>query len=441
MIALVALLCISQASPPGAPRTAQQQTTEEPASPATGGARRAQQTTEEPASPATGGARRAQQTTEEPASPATGGARRAQQTDVQAQLDKERAMAAQLAGREQTLLGRLADLERQIDLSSRALKAAQQRVRVASSRAEVAERRSQRAAAELERASSLAAPRLVARYELGRQGYLRYLLGARSVADLFRRKRLLDAVLQTDLQQLARLRDAADGARSARDELVRAQAELSAAAAAEAEKRSDLEARAAEQRTLLASVQQEKSLYDESVAELEEAAGDLSGRLGDFAKAGGNLAGPPFARLRGKLPFPVDSGTIEVRFGKAVDPRFGTVTLQRGIDVRCPEGTAVRAVAAGRVVHAGWFRGYGNLAIVDHGGGYFSLMAHLATLARAKGDLVRQGDAVGTVGDTGSLKGAYLYFELRDDQKPLDPEHWLQKPRRPSAAQLSARTR
>jgi murein hydrolase activator len=362
-----------------------------------------------------------------------GGARRAQDTDLRAQLDKERAMAAQLAGREQTLLGRLADLERQLDLSGRALRAAQQRLRTATSRVEAAEVRSRRAADELERASSAAAPRLIARYELGRQGYLRYLLGAHSVAELFRRKRLLDAVLQSDLQQLARLRDAAGVARSARDELARAQAELAAAASAEAEKRADLEARAAEQRTLLAAVQQESSLYAESVAELEEAASDLSGRLGDFARGGGNLGGPPLANLRGKLPFPVDAGMIEVRFGKAVDPRFGTVTLQRGIDVRCPEGTQVRAIAAGRVVHAGWFRGYGNLAILDHGGGYFSLMAHLATLARAKGDLVRQGDVIGTVGDTGSLKGAYLYFELRDDQKPLDPERWLQKPRRPSA--------
>jgi septal ring factor EnvC (AmiA/AmiB activator) len=151
------------------------------------------------------------------------------------------------------------------------------------------------------------------------------------------------------------------------------------------------------------------------------------------------LPAAPLRKLRGKLLYPVEKGAVEVRFGRSVDPRFGTVTLQRGIDIRCPEGTPVRAVAPGKVVHAGWFRGYGNLVILDHGGGYFSLMAHLATLARAKDDVVRAGDLVGTVGDTGSLKGPYLYFELRDEQKPLDPGRWLQRPGRARRTEATAR--
>ena len=138
----------------------------------------------------------------------------------------------------------------------------------------------------------------------------------------------------------------------------------------------------------------------------------------------------PVSKLRGKLLFPVESGTIEARFGRAVDERWSTVTVRRGIDLRCEAGTQVRVIHAGRVVHSGWFHGYGNLLIVDHGDGYFSLMAHLGTLARATGDEVRRGDVVGTVGDSGSLKGAYLYFELREGQTPLDPELWLSRPRR-----------
>jgi murein DD-endopeptidase MepM/ murein hydrolase activator NlpD len=126
----------------------------------------------------------------------------------------------------------------------------------------------------------------------------------------------------------------------------------------------------------------------------------------------------------------VDQGKIEVRFGRAVDPRFGTVTLQTGIDVRAPVGTPVRAVWDGRVAHAGWFKGFGNLLIVDHGDGVYSLMAHLDLLQKALGDTVRAGEEVGTVGETGSLKGPYLYFELRDGQRPIDPEPWLSRKRR-----------
>src|SRR5207248_2346574 len=81
-------------------------------------------------------------------------------------------------------------------------------------------------------------------------------------------------------------------------------------------------------------------------------------------------------KARGKLSFPLEKGRVEVRFGRAVDPRFGTVTLQNGIDVRAPAGTAVRAVWDGKVAHAGWFKGFGNLLIIDHGERIFSLIEH-----------------------------------------------------------------
>jgi len=108
-----------------------------------------------------------------------------------------------------------------------------------------------------------------------------------------------------------------------------------------------------------------------------------------------------------------------------VNPRFNTVTVQNGLDISAAAGAPVRAVAAGRVVHAGWFKGYGNLVIVDHGDGYHTLVAHLASMTTAAGEDVEAGSLLGTVGDTGSMKGAYLYFEVREKGRPLDPAAWL----------------
>jgi septal ring factor EnvC (AmiA/AmiB activator) len=99
----------------------------------------------------------------------------------------------------------------------------------------------------------------------------------------------------------------------------------------------------------------------------------------------------------------------------------------------------VQAVWDGKVVHAGWFKGFGNLLIIDHGENLYSLMAHLDQLEKAVGDQVHGGDEVGTVGDSGSLKGAYLYFELRDGQKPLNPERWLSRNRKPPALLAGAK--
>ena len=185
-------------------------------------------------------------------------------------------------------------------------------------------------------------------------------------------------------------------------------------------------------------MQRERAVHEEAVRELEEAERELSSRLAEIEKQS-----PPAAmvapeiqlrasirKARGKLPFPVQKGRVEVHFGRAVDPRFGTVTLQKGIDVRANLGTPVLAVWDGKVVHAGWFKGFGNLLIIDHGDRVFSLMAHLDQLEKAVGDAVHQGDEVGTVGDTGSLKGPYLYFELRSGEKALDPERWLSRRRK-----------
>ncbi|MEK7837764.1 MAG: peptidoglycan DD-metalloendopeptidase family protein, partial [candidate division NC10 bacterium] len=82
-------------------------------------------------------------------------------------------------------------------------------------------------------------------------------------------------------------------------------------------------------------------------------------------------------------------------------------------------------VYPGHVLYTGWFRGYGTLIIVDHGNDYYTLYAHAADIRVAEGDDVKQGQVIGTVGDTGSLQGPRLYFEVRHQGKPQDPEQWL----------------
>ena len=96
-----------------------------------------------------------------------------------------------------------------------------------------------------------------------------------------------------------------------------------------------------------------------------------------------------------------------------------------GIDIGVPEGTSIVAVYAGQVLYTGWFRGYGNLIIVDHGGEYYTLYAHAAEIRVKEGDEVKQGQPIATVGDTGSLQGPLLYFEVRHAGRPQDPAQWL----------------
>src|SRR5262245_64091141 len=134
--------------------------------------------------------------------------------------------------------------------------------------------------------------------------------------------------------------------------------------------------------------------------------------------------GTGFAALRGRLAWPAD-GRVVGEYGAQVNPRFGTKTFRNGIDIDVAEGTSITAVAPGQVLYTGWFRGYGNLIIVDHGGEYYTLYAHASNIRVAEGDEVKQGQAIGTVGETGSLQGPRLYFEVRHGGRPQDPAQWL----------------
>jgi len=130
-----------------------------------------------------------------------------------------------------------------------------------------------------------------------------------------------------------------------------------------------------------------------------------------------------FVSLRGALLAPVDAPLVE-RFGKVAD-EFGTETFRKGVEFGALRGAAVRGVAYGVVRFAGWFRGYGKIVIVDHGDQYFTVLGHLDEIAVSVGDPVHRGDRLGAAGDTGSLAGPRLYFEIRRGGQALDPAEWL----------------
>jgi septal ring factor EnvC (AmiA/AmiB activator) len=136
--------------------------------------------------------------------------------------------------------------------------------------------------------------------------------------------------------------------------------------------------------------------------------------------------GKGFAVLKGKLLFPVP-GKIISRYGNHVDPQLNTVIFQKGIEISTKLGKEIKAIYGGKVLYADWFKGYGNIVIIDHGDSYYSLSAHLSKILKRTGDRVEAGEVIALTGDTGSLKGPCLYFELRHHGEPLNPLHWLRK--------------
>lgn len=129
----------------------------------------------------------------------------------------------------------------------------------------------------------------------------------------------------------------------------------------------------------------------------------------------------PFAALRGKLALPV-RGELGSRFGS---PRSDGGVTWKGLFIAARSGDDVRAVADGRVVYADWLRGFGNLLIVDHGDSYMTLYANAEALLKQVGDVIRGGEAVATVGNSGGNVESGLYFEMRHEGRPFDPLNWV----------------
>lgn len=105
--------------------------------------------------------------------------------------------------------------------------------------------------------------------------------------------------------------------------------------------------------------------------------------------------------------------------------RSGKHVTWKGLFIQSPIGNDVKAISEGRVVFADWLRGFGNLIILDHGSGYMSLYGNNATLQKQVGSIVRGGDTIAIVGNSGGNADSGLYFELRHKGKPFDPLTWI----------------
>lgn len=203
--------------------------------------------------------------------------------------------------------------------------------------------------------------------------------------------------------------------------------------------------RTADKQKLLASIRKDKSSYKKELQRRKKDAADLAGIIADLiekerireaheeALAKSEKRPPPeiapaglaFSGRRGRLPWPVSSGSIVSRFGNQIHPVLKTVTQNTGIDISVPTGTAVRAVAAGEVATISWLPSYGNLLILNHNNSFRTVYTHLSEITVTQGQKVSEGEVVGKSGE--SLAGPLLHFELWKERENQDPEVWLSK--------------
>ena len=133
-----------------------------------------------------------------------------------------------------------------------------------------------------------------------------------------------------------------------------------------------------------------------------------------------------FKALKGQLPWPAE-GRIIAKFGRQWNSKLKTTTENPGIDIKGQPGSPIRTVLGGVVTTITYIRGYGTTIIVDHGGGFYTVYSHVTNIQTVVDGQVRNGDIIAYMGDSGSINGSKLHFEIWGKGQKLDPEKWLIK--------------
>jgi septal ring factor EnvC (AmiA/AmiB activator) len=254
------------------------------------------------------------------------------------------------------------------------------------------------------------------------------LITARDYQDLLSRTRLMSLMAYQDRRIIDTFSSEINEANEKKKDLELMRTNLQVSKVNVQKKQKEMTAELNKKDTLLASVRNKLSSYEKMIKELEESSEKLREMIEalDKEKPSEPVTGKGFRALKRRLPWPVD-GEVIVPFGKYNDPQYNIPVFKNGIEIRANDGEQPKAVSEGSVVYADWFKGYGLLLIINHGSGYHSLYGHLSEIFYKSGDIIKEGTAVGKIGESGLLNVPSLYFEIRFKGKPVDPMQWLKK--------------
>lgn len=361
---------------------------------------------------------------------------------VKKDLDRERKQAQRVARKERSLSEELARIDRELRQKGRELKDLQARLKISTERLQTTQRDIRLTRTHLDQIQGLFRMRVRAIYKQGRHGYVQALLSSENLSGAGRRVRYLAAIANQDQRMVTAYTAAIETLGAQQAELERSKAELTMSQKAVTAKREEILEEQQARRLLLANVQEQKKNHLSAVRELELAARELHGLIGrlqqqkrpqirkaprpESLRVPGLAGGPvgSFALLKGHLPWPT-TGDLVSTFGRQEHTRYRTITFNHGVEIRAPEGQKIASVFEGVVLYADWFKGYGRLIVLDHGEGYYTVYAHAAEILVKVGDRVAKGQVIGLVGNTGSVTGSQLYFEVRHRGGPQDPVAWL----------------
>ncbi len=275
-----------------------------------------------------------------------------------------------------------------------------------------------------------AGKRLAALYKLHQLGKMPILASATSLNDLLFRKTNLEIILSNDDTLWRQLTQKKNILNSLKTSLEKQKETYILHEGRLKEQLEIMDRQKKKRAVLLNDIQQKKTFALAALDALQQAAKDLDKKIESLSWIVHTVVPDPeqplqsFHTAKGLLNLPVLG---KVKISSYFEKRTGkhSKSLSNGIDIKTDQGEPIYAIYGGETIYADWFKGYGNVIIIDHGNHYCSVYAHLQELFKKKGDPVDVKEVIGTVGDTGSLMGPKLHFEIRHHGKSVDPLAWF----------------
>ncbi|MFQ5450154.1 MAG: murein hydrolase activator EnvC family protein [Nitrospinaceae bacterium] len=359
--------------------------------------------------------------------------------EINAQIDKEkseleklkakiekREQSIQMAGsKEKSVLRTLRRIESKLELKERELKIYRWNNRINQKKIARLTQNIQKAEQQLKRQKHVLGERLRAIYKEGRMFPIKVLFSAENFNDLLQRIKYMETITAYDSSLFHRYGERLKALEVEKQALLKARARLMEVEKNTREKQKEIQNKKIEKSNFLRKLKREKKLSIQVRKELVKASDNLNNLILKLLDKLDRGEGLEIADRKGRLKMPV-KGPFLNKFGKKRNKQYETYIIYNGVNIKVPKGTPVRAVFQGKVLFASDLEGYGNLIILGHGKDYHSLYGHLDKIITAVGKTVRTGQIIGRSGDTGSLVGETLYFEMRHNGKPVEPTRWFQ---------------
>ncbi len=349
---------------------------------------------------------------------------------IRREIESHRQQTQKLGSQEKQVLKKLSGIDKDIDLSKRYLrKLSEQETDIDSQIGDLRVMIGGRETVLSQQEDALGA-RLRQMYKRDPKFTWEIFLGAQSIDDAITRYQFMKLVAAQDANLIDEFRESKRSLEREHVRLAESLQEVSELRESRQQEAEQLERSKKQRQTMLAGIRTEKSKHAKAIDDLEKAQAELQALIDNIIRRGtAEKDLPPtgeFAAMKGRLPWPV-GGKVIRGFGKHTHPKYGTVTMNNGIDIQAPAGAPIVAVAAGVVEFVDWIDAFGKCVILNHGGGFYTLYAHVATTMVAQGQKVGRGQAIAEVGDTGSLEGYICHFEVRQGRKALNPMEWVGK--------------